>query len=571
MTVKTQLSGLEKFKKNLEHIIRASFACIWVRTQEEDRALKIIYSVLKKLEGNNALLYTWDCQGEIKQFSDEESTAPQTKTKVEDAALVFPTFAAGSFKEKAALAVMDYNFYIDNPPVIRSMKNSLSLLKRDGKIIIFIGPRLPLPEEVEKDVSLINFPLPGREDLKVYLDFVVNTARKELGIKSVKEDDDKLESTKEKLVDAALGLTSQEAEDAFSLATIKNIKLNGDSIQTVLDQKVQILKKEGVLEYIKPEENMDSIGGLQNLKDWLVQRKKSFSKEARAFGLPNPKGILLVGISGCGKSLTAKAAAANWEIGIYRLDVGKIFTKMMGESESNARKVIEVAEVVAPCILWIDEIEKGMAGVKSSGELDSGVTARVTGTLLTWMQEKQSPVFVVATANDVSKLPPELLRKGRFDEVFFVDLPNEQERYEIVKIQLAKAAGRAEEKYRELFTLSDDDVKKVVLASTKRIPDSDNPSKYLDVAYTGAEIEQAVIQASYCCFEENKRKMTADDIINALKATIPLAETMKEDVLNLQAWGNERARLASAKPSPIASKPTFLGGRSMRPVNPETK
>jgi len=537
---KKELSIIDKFKRDVEHIIRASFACIWIRSHEEDRTIKIINQIVKKLEGQEGLIYRWDFNNEIIQYFEEEEQAEQInpiKRKVDNPKDLFSTFASNSFKDKSVLVVMDFQFVLDNPEIIRSMKNSLNILRRDGKIVIFVAPRLPLPEEIEKDVSLINFPLPDREELRKYLDFTITSAQKEVGGSPIAEE------IKEKLVDAALGLTSQEAEDAFSLAVVKNVKLNGDSIKVVLDQKQQILKKEGILEYLTPQENMDSVGGLDVAKDWLIQRKKAFTKEAREFGCPSPKGILMVGISGCGKSLLAKAAAANWQIGIYRLDVGKIFTKLMGESESNARKVIEVAETVAPCILWIDEIEKGMAGVRSSGELDSGVTARVTGALLTWMQEKISPVFIVATANDVTKLPPELLRKGRFDEIFFVDLPNLEERKEIVKVQLRKV-GR---------TLSDSEVARIA-EEVYEVKDKGGNKTGEKVSYTGAEIEQAVISALYACFEDGKRTMKADDVVKALRATVPLGATMREEIEFLRRWGLERARNASGKSTPPRSE-----------------
>jgi SpoVK/Ycf46/Vps4 family AAA+-type ATPase len=547
-----QITNLEKFKKDLEYIIRASFACIWVRTHEEERAIKAINAVVKKLEAEEAaltkkpklgeLLYVWDCKGEIIQYVEEDEDKEGSHRKCEEPHEVFPVFASNVFPEKSALIVLDFNFFFgDNALLLRSIRNTLNVLKRDGKIVIFVAPRLAFPEEIEKEISVIPFPLPGREELKSYLNFVVKSASKGKNADEVSDD------TKEKLIDAALGLTSQEAEDAFSLAIVKNIKLNGDSVKTVLEQKVQILRKDGVLEYIKPIHKMEDIGGLENLKGWLSKRRKAFGKKAREFGLPSPRGILLVGISGCGKSLTAKACASNWELGIYRLDVGKIFTKLMGESESNARKVIEVAEAVAPCILWIDEIEKGMAGSKASGELDSGVTARVIGTLLTWMQEKEAPVFVVATANDVTKLPPELLRKGRFDEIFFVDLPNPEERAEIIKIQL---------KHRNR-TLTD--IQPIIEKSD---------------GYTGAEIEQAIVASLHECYDDGERALTTEDVVQQLKLFVPLAETMKEDVDFLKQWGGTRARPASGKPVPSilkGMKPKGDGASFLRNVRAENK
>jgi ATP-dependent 26S proteasome regulatory subunit len=519
------MKAIENFKKELEFVMRAAFPVLWIRTHEEDRAIRVVSEVLKSLTTaeEKATLFIWDCRGEIFQYvGEDEIVEYPVRTKIDSPELLFPTFAVEPFAEKSVLVVLDFQFYLDQaPPILRSIKNALSKFRKDGKLVIFLSPRLPLPDEIEKDVSVIDFPLPEKEELRKCLDYVVGSAKKKG--ESFSEDElKKIENIKDKLSDAGLGLTLHEAEDAFSLAAIRNIrKLNDESIKIVLDQKCQVLRKEGMLEYITPKEKMEDIGGLDVIKSWLVQRKPAFGQDVRDFGLPSPKGILLVGLSGCGKSLVAKAAASNWQIGIYRLDVGKVFTKLMGESESNARKVIAVAETVAPCILWIDEIEKGMAGVRSSGELDSGVTARVTGTLLTWMQEKESSVFVIATANDVTKLPPELLRKGRFDEIFFVDLPNDEERFEIIKIQLRKRNNRF---------LPDEDIKKLV-AVTK--------------GYTGAEIEQAVIQGLFVCYSENKRDITQQDVAFAIKAFVPLAETMKEEISFLRTWGRERARAAS--------------------------
>jgi len=509
------------FRKNLENMLRAGFACIWVQTFEEERALKVIHEVCKKLQGK---LHVWDCLGQVSIYDDVQNSADK---KIEDPVLLFPQFVS-DFGDKAVLAILDFWTFIEQPSVIRSIKNNLNLLRKDGKVAIFVGPRLTLPAELDKDITVLDFPLPQREELKGYLDFVVESAVEGSGVE-IKVGDE----TKDKLVDGALGLTSQESEDAFSFAIAKNSKLNGDSVQSVLDMKSQTLRKDGMLEYLQVEENMESIGGLDNLKHWLVRRKRAFGQAARAFGLPNPKGILLVGISGCGKSLTAKACASNWEIPLVRFDVGRVFNKLMGESEGNIRKVIQIAETMAPCVLWIDEAEKGLSGTKASGELDSGVTARVVGTILTWMQEKTAPVFVIATANDVSKLPPELLRKGRFDEIFFVDLPNEEERSEIVKIQLKK-------RNRELGEM---EMKKIVEASKD---------------YTGAEIEQAVIAGLYECFEEKERKLTANDVVNAIKSFIPLSTTMQREIDELRDWGivQGRARNASLK---VRQIPSFLG------------
>lgn len=525
-----EVSVMDNFKKDMEQVIRAGYACAFIRTHEEERTLKTIKEVCDILQQK---MYVWDCQGAITLFDD---ISMSFKKEIDEPSKLFPIFVSDSFKEKTVLAVLDYQFFIqDQPHIIRAIKSSLNILRRDGKIVLFVGPRMPVPEELEKDISTVEFPLPDKFELRKVLDFAIESASSGSPTNALKEITSEM---KDKLVDCALGLTAPEAEDLFALALAKNPKLDDSAIKTVLDGKCQILKRDGILEYISTNETMESIGGLDTLKDWLVKRKKAFTDEARAFNLPNPKGVLLVGIPGCGKSLAAKAAASNWQVPLLRLDMGRVFTKFQGESESSARKVIQIAETMSPAVLWIDEIEKGFAGTKSSGELDSGVTARVVQTFLTWMQEKIKPVLVFATANDVSKLPPELLRKGRFDEIFFVDLPNKEERAEIIKIQLKKQK-RSLDKIDEIVSITE--------------------------GYTGAEIEQAIITALYECFDNGKRAITQTDVVKAIKSFVPLAETMKEQIEILREWGKGRARNASAKMEAVQfGKASFLRGINIK-------
>jgi SpoVK/Ycf46/Vps4 family AAA+-type ATPase len=266
---------------------------------------------------------------------------------------------------------------------------------------------------------------------------------------------------------------------------------------------------------------MDNIGGLEGLKHWLSKRKDAFSREAVEYGLPsNPKGILLVGIQGAGKSLFAKGISSFWNFPLLRLDMGKVFSGLVGSSEQNMRQVFKVAESVAPCILWCDEIDKGMSGSRASSSTDGGTTSRVLGSWLTWMQDRKAPVFVVATANDVSSLPPELLRKGRFDEIFFVDLPKYSERKTIFQIHLEKRA---------------------------RNPKDFNLEKLAEISesYTGAEIEAAIESALYEAFSDNKRDITSFDITQSIKESVPISKLMREEIDLLRAWASERARNAS--------------------------
>jgi SpoVK/Ycf46/Vps4 family AAA+-type ATPase len=324
---------------------------------------------------------------------------------------------------------------------------------------------------------------------------------------------------RERLLQAALGLTLGEAENVFAKIIVTDSRLSGEDVNDVFAEKQQIIRKSGLLEYYTTTETFSSVGGLAVLKDWLQKRAVAFTEEARTFGLPAPKGILMLGVQGCGKSLCAKAVSCQWQLPLLRFDMGRMFGSLVGSSEENVRRAIAVAESVAPAILWVDEIDKAFAGAQGSGMSDGGTTARVFGTFLTWLSEKNVPVFVAATANDISQLPPELLRKGRFDEIFFVDLPSHDERKDIFRIHLARR-GRNPDAF-DLNALAD--------ASAN---------------FSGAEIEQSIISALYDAFS-TRHEITVDHIRDALRLTVPLARTMDEQVTRLRTWAEGRARNAS--------------------------
>jgi SpoVK/Ycf46/Vps4 family AAA+-type ATPase len=324
---------------------------------------------------------------------------------------------------------------------------------------------------------------------------------------------------RERIVEAALGLTLTEAQNVLAKSIVRNKTFD---VGTVLGEKKHIIRKSGILEYYEAEESLDGIGGLEILKGWLQKRRNAFTQHAREFGLPLPKGILLIGVPGCGKSLTAKAVGAAWQMPLLRLDVSKIFGGLVGASEENIRKALKTAEAVSPSILWLDEMEKGFSGTASSGQTDGGTTSRVFGTFVTWMQEKTAPVFVIATANNVHQLPPELLRKGRFDEIFFVDLPTREERKSIFDIHLKK-------KRRDPAELGID-LNKLVDGAPE---------------FSGAEVEQAVISALYDAFDGGTN-LTTDGLLTSIKEIVPLAVTMQEGIASMREWAKTRARLASA-------------------------
>lgn len=393
--------------------------------------------------------------------------------------------------------------------VLRWLRDLARMSATPRKIVILSTPLPGLPVDLRKEIPTIELELPGIRDLEVVLEDAARAA----GIKT---------SADEALLEAARGLTVMEARLAFGKAAAELGRLNHSAVPLVAREKERIIKQSEVLEYYPTDIQMADVGGLDRLKEWLDKRGRAFGADARDFGLEAPKGVLLLGVQGCGKSLLAKAVAATWQFPLLRLDLGKVFGGIVGQSEGNIRTALQVAQALAPCVLWIDEIEKGMAGMGSSDHTDGGTTARVVGTLLTWMQEKREPVFVVATANRIDMLPPELLRKGRFDEIFFVDLPTAAVRKQILDIHLRKR---------------------------KRQPtDFDLASLAGQCAgFSGAELEEAVREGLYDAYAEG-RELRTEHIAHALDKTFPLSCTMREQIEGLRQWAKVRARLASGEP-----------------------
>jgi ATP-dependent 26S proteasome regulatory subunit len=410
----------------------------------------------------------------------------------------------------------DFHQYLESPEIIRQVRDLGTALRRTKKTLILLSPILKLPPELEKLVTIVDLPLPTYEDITRLLTDKIGGAAKSGNFRIELSPQDR-----DALVRAALGLTLLEAENAFAQAIVQDSVLDGRDIEAIIEEKKQIIRKTEVLEYCDVSEQFSNVGGMDVLKDWLHKRVRAFSTEARQYGLPQPRGMLLMGVQGCGKSLVAKTIASSWRLPLLRLDMSRIFQSYIGSSELNMRKAMAVAESIAPVILWIDEIEKAFSGVAGSGASDSGTTARVVGSFLTWMQEKTAPVFVVATANDVRGLPPELLRKGRLDEVFFIDLPRSSERTEIFEIHLKKRR-RDPRKF---------DVPALVSGSR---------------GFSGAEIEQAIASAMHDSFFANREVETAD-ILTSLKETVPLSTTMREQIKMQREWSRDRARPVTSR------------------------
>ncbi len=490
-------------RTELEHLVKARYPIIYVNSGEEERVEHGMRAIQASLNARSShprkLLYWSITEGFI---GDEAFTDLRDPIKALDFII--------RYEESALFVLRDFHPYLKDPVVVRRLRDCHRAFKESDrpKNVVVLSPTLKMPRELEAEVAVVDFALPDRNELS-------SLVNEFAGAYQLTHDED----ARERFTEAALGLTYDEASYVLAKSLVRHRDFD---IKTILSEKKAIIRKSGLLEYYESEEAFAGVGGLPVLKEWLGKRQGAFTQRARDYGLPVPKGILLIGIPGCGKSLTAKAVGALWQMPLLRLDVGKVFSGLVGSSEENIRKVISTAEAVAPAILWLDELEKGFSGVQSSGQSDAGTTARVFGSFITWLQEKTSAVFVIATANDVSMMPPELLRKGRFDEIFFVDMPSEEERREIFRIHLEK-------KKRDPSTFDLD-----LLARTAK-------------GFSGAEIEQAVISALYDAYFEDDA-LDNDRVIRAIQDVIPLSLTMKEKIDDLRDWAESRARSASGLP-----------------------
>lgn len=510
-----------KLITQLSSLFRARFPYIYITTWEEDRAINTIKKLAKaeKLIRIPRDVYVWtQTNGFVLDGQKIEGTNSP------DRAIDF----INESSKNAIFIMCDFHVYFGvkgrqvDYNVVRHLRDIIPELKTSKfrKNVIFLASELLIPETMQKEISIVDMPLPTLEEIKSKLDKMI-TQNKQIDTTNLDE------SGKEKLCKAAMGLTLQEAENAFALAMVNDGKIDGQDLSIILSEKMQVIKKTGILEFINTDIKITDVGGLENLKSWLTKRNNSWSESAKKYCLPAPKGVLITGVPGCGKSLTAKAMSAAWQLPLLKLDFGKIFSGIVGSSEENMRKAIKTAEAVAPSILWVDEIEKSLSGLNSNG--DSGTSSRIFGTFLTWMQEKTAPVFVIATANNINSLPAELLRKGRFDEIFFVDLPTQREREEIFKLHFSKR-------------LKDKDVS----SKLELTPELYKQLAQMTEGFVGAEIEQVVISSLYEAFFNN-RPLELSDITNTIKNVVPLSVTQKEQILALRQWANVRAVAATRK------------------------
>jgi SpoVK/Ycf46/Vps4 family AAA+-type ATPase len=484
--------------KDLELLILSRYPIIAIETHEEERIEENLTRIAAKL---GIPLFTWTLTGGLERVGTGNPMYDTT-----DPLKALANLAA--IRDEGIYLLKGLHRYLAEPEVVRKLQDLARPFARDRRALIVAAPAITLPAELEKLAAFFRLDLPSEGELKLLVKRVVKDLSRHHKIKvelSPEEFD--------RLVEGLKGLTLFEAERAVTKAVLHDLALTRRDLDVILQIKRELLEKEGILEYVPVDEGMGDIGGLDHLKRWLAKRKKAFTPEAKRFGITPPKGIILLGVQGCGKSMAARAVANEWGQPLLKMEPGRLYDKYVGESEKNLEKGLRIAERMAPCVLMIDEIEKGFAAV-GSPDADAGLSKRIFGRLLGWLQDRKAPVFVVATCNQIGALPPELIRKGRFDELFFIDLPKEGERKEIFAVHLRK-------RKRDPATL---DLDTLAQASA---------------GFSGAEIEQAVVSALYTAFSRGT-DLDTSLLLEELKATTPLSVTRQEEVTALRAWARGR-------------------------------
>jgi hypothetical protein len=519
------------FRDELTQLLQARYPLLVVETHEEQRVLREIRAVAEDQQRLRTprRVYVWSSTTGLAPAGGP----PISETRAASAALE----RVYGWGEPAVFVFADLHPQLvsegghrPDPEVVRRLRELAAAFKtRPVPLsLILVSPSLPVPPELEHDATVVDFPLPDQRQIGELLDGMVAAHRQNVRI-SIDRDD------RDMIVAAARGLTLPEAENAFARALVEGGGLDPSDLELILAEKRQAVRRSGMLDIVPAETSFDAVGGLDRLKRWLTKRTGTWTPAASAYNLAAPKGLLLTGVPGCGKSLSAVCVANMWRLPLLRLDLGRVFAGLVGSSEKNIRTVIRTAEGIAPCVLWVDEIEKGLAGAGGGG--DGGTARRVFGTFLSWMQEKTAPVFVMATANQVGSLPPEFLRKGRFDEIFFVDLPSAPERAAIWRIHLRRRVTDA------------------FVASELRLDDA-LFAELADVSagYSGAEIEQAVLAGLVDAFAE-KRPLRRDDLVRAVKTTVPLSVTQADEILAIRNWAETRAVAATDTEAEVEAAP----------------
>ncbi len=488
------------FQEELELLVRSRYPVIYIPTLEEERVEKAIAASAHTL-GNRAV-YTWDFVDGYQGNPNDAGLGRRNPLQALELVDKVPSTAAAIF------VLRDFQRFLDDISVSRKLRNLTRSLKSQAKTLVILAPEISIPTDLRESITVLDFPLPHSGEIRAEVTRLLSALGQAIAPETLEE-----------MVRCCQGLSLDRIRRVLGKAIATHGALRPEDVELILEEKRQTIRQTQILDFYPAQTQISDIGGLENLKDWLLRRGGAFSAQARDYGIPHPRGLLLVGIQGTGKSLTAKAIAHHWHLPLLRLDVGRLFGGLVGESESRTRQMIQLAEALAPCILWIDEIDKAFAGIGGRG--DAGTTNRVLGTFITWLAEKTSPVFVVATANNIESLPPELLRKGRFDEIFFVGLPTQEERQLIFAVHLSRLRPQS---------LSNYNLPRLAYET----PD-----------FSGAEIEQTIVEAMHIGFSQN-RDFTTDDILEAASQIVPLARTAQEQIQFLQSWAaSGKARLAS--------------------------
>ena len=496
----------------LDLLIRSRTPILWIRSLEEERAEALLERAAARLGGR--LLLRWDFIAGLRGSAGRDGEASRNPMAALDVLGSLPR------DQGVILLLRDFHRYGEDGAICRRLRNLASELRQRPHTLVITAPAWRLPPDLEDCITPLELPLPDGEEIAQLLQGIANAGGEPLE-----------PSVLVTLASACHGLSEQRVRQLAARALARRGRLGEADLAEVLEEKRQAIARSELLEYCPSEATPADIGGLEALKHWLDQRHRAFSEEARRYGLPLPRGVLLVGPQGTGKSLTAKAIAHSWGMPLLRLDVGRLFAGLVGASEARTREMIQRAEAMAPCVLWIDEIDKGFGLTGGDGRSDGGTSQRVLGTVLTWMAEKTSAVFVVATANAVERLPAELLRKGRFDEIFLLELPDAEERRAILDLQLRR-----------------------------RRPDLTIPLEVLvdrTDEFSGAELEQTVIEAMHLAFGDG-RELAEADLIAAASQVVPLSRTAREQLEVLHQWASSgRARPASAPRSipPLVTGP----------------
>jgi len=488
------------FIKEFKLLLKARYPILYIPTSEEERVEYVIRSCVQLYSKRG--IYAWDfVDGYVGNPNDNGFASRNPLQALELIERLTPT-------NPAVFLLKDFHLFLSDISVARKLKNLTKVLRNQSKNIIIIADEINIPESLKDIITVLDFQLPQPSEIKKELLRV----QESLGYNIP-------EASLNSLVSSCQGLSLERIRRVLSkiIATYKEVNI--ESLELIFAEKRQIISKTQILEFYPSKDKISDIGGLNNLKLWLKRRSGALSKKAIEYGLPSPRGLLLVGVQGTGKSLTAKAIANEWNLPLLRLDIGKLFGGIVGESESRMRQMIQLSEAVSPCVLWIDEIDKAFSGIDNQG--DSGTTSRVLATFITWLSEKESSVFVVATANNIYKLPPEILRKGRFDEIFFIGLPNDKEKELIFKVHLSRLRPKSWTSYDISY-----------LAKSAR-------------NFSGAEVEESITEAMHIAFSEN-REFTTEDIALSIEQFIPLAELNHDKIDELQEWADAgKIRLAS--------------------------